>query len=311
MASVRYSARAGDLVRFSNEDSDHVIAEFVREATRSHLTRASVRERLTPDENYLLVLFARRRTVAAIRGHALPLALEAVDALTLVEEPKIDFRDVSVDFPLFAVRELGGDLDAVIGAAVESSGPGTAQSFAAKRERSQSLSLRDCALVRVSTSHGVGFMEDWTGSASPPVALAELAVRLADSIEDEGSYTGAQLNVSDLPSVWFGGKEDFSERVRGCVSIDTRHITSKRPFSHGLLVFLAEVADEPTAAELCERVRGQSTKERPRIGLADRRLLVSFIAGSATHRERSKESADSLARFCSIAQPLLRSFSLA
>ena len=66
---------------------------------------------------------------------------------------------------------------------------------------SKSLTLRDCALVRVTTSHGVGFMDDWTGAASPPAAVAELAVRLADAIEAEGSYTDAQMCVSQLPAV--------------------------------------------------------------------------------------------------------------
>jgi hypothetical protein len=306
---VKYSPQADDLVRFSDEASDQIIADFVDNALHGPGPRATVRARLTEDENYLLLLFARRRAVEAMRRDSLPLALEAVAALTLVEEPKIDFRDLSVDFPLFAVRELGGDLDAVISEAVDLSEPGTARSFAAKRERARSLSLRDCALVRVSTSHGIGFMEDWEGAVSPPVALAELAVQLADSIEDEGTYTDARMHVSALPSVWFGGQDELVERISGCVSIGVRHIATEEPFSHGLLVFLADVADEKTVVELSRRLQDHSTVERPQVAAAHGRLLVTIIGGSTTFGESSLESAESLRRFCSVAEPLLRSSS--
>jgi hypothetical protein len=306
LAAVKYSPRAGDLVRFSDEDADKIVAEFVSRTSHSEPTRKTVREQLTGDENYLLLLFARRRAVAAVRREALELAYDAIDALTLVETPRIDFRDLSVDFPLFVVRELGGDLESVIDAAVDSSEPGTAQAFAAKRERARFLTLRDCALVRVSSSYGIGFMDDWTGAASPPITLAELAVSLADAIEAEGTYTDASMHVSRLPPVWFGGKDALSERVDGCVSISLRHRASDTPFSHGLLVFLAELADEQDTRALRDRIGDHSTDDRPRIGLAERRILAIFIGGSATQGEPSKESTDSLLRFCTIAGPLLR-----
>ena len=201
LAAVNYSPRAYDLVRFTEEAADGLLADLVNDRVAGGPTaKADVRARLTDDETYTLLLFARRRTVEAIRRGSLPMAVEAVNALTLVDRSTIDFRDLSVDFPLFAVRELGGDLDAVITGAIDSSEPGTASCFAAARDRARTSSLSDCALVRVSTAHGVGFMDDWTGSIPPPTALAELAVHLADSIEAEGTYTAAQMDVSALPS---------------------------------------------------------------------------------------------------------------
>ena len=53
--------------------------------------------------------------------------------LTLVEREKIDYRDLSVDFPLYAVRQLGISTDEVIDMAVLRSSLGTTQAFEASR----------------------------------------------------------------------------------------------------------------------------------------------------------------------------------
>lgn len=255
----------------------------------------------------MLLLFAMRRSVEALRRDSLPLAVEAVNALTLVDLSKIDYRDMNVGFPLFAVRELGGDLKAVISKAVDASEPGTAGCFKAKRRRARTTSLKACALVRVSTVHGLGFMEDWTGVSPPPTALAELAVELADSIEAEGTYTAAEMNVSDLPSVWFRGPQALgNECVSGCVSIRLRHVATEDRWSHGLLVFLAGIPNEQTIVELHNQLHARSTVERPRVAVAEGRLLATLIGGSTTEGERALESMDSLQRLRLIAGEVLR-----
>src|SRR5947207_3138679 len=117
--AATYSRRAYDLARFGETPADGVIATFVRAtAVLEAMDRAALRSGLTPDETYLLLCIARRRAAAALRQRELALALEAIQALTLVDREKIDFRDLSVDFPLLAYRELGGDLDSVVDWAV-------------------------------------------------------------------------------------------------------------------------------------------------------------------------------------------------
>lgn len=109
LADVRYSSRAYDLVRFEPDPADILIAR-VLDQVRSLRAEAlsEMRSSLTADENYLLLTFARRQAARALRDHDLTSATDAIAALTLVDRDKVDFRDLSVDFPLFAVRELGG-----------------------------------------------------------------------------------------------------------------------------------------------------------------------------------------------------------
>ena len=106
---VRYPDRAHDVVRFLDDPADARIAELVRKADALEPEqRQALRAAIGTDEAYTLLTFARRRTVSALRLNSLSQALEAVRGLTLVTRSEIDYRDLSVDFPLYAVRELVG-----------------------------------------------------------------------------------------------------------------------------------------------------------------------------------------------------------
>src|SRR5580704_1515029 len=99
---LEYSTRAHDLARFQEDPTDDLVWSRVEhllaldrdafERTRSNLGEA---------ELYLLLQFARRRCVRALRGNSPDSALQAIDAISLVDATKIDFRDLSVDFPLY------------------------------------------------------------------------------------------------------------------------------------------------------------------------------------------------------------------
>ncbi len=73
---------------------------------------------------------------------SLEYALEAVAALTLVDRSLIDYRDLSVDFPLYAVRVLGGNVSEVVESAVERSEPGTSRAFEARAPSAATITLR-------------------------------------------------------------------------------------------------------------------------------------------------------------------------
>jgi hypothetical protein len=179
LAALRYSERARDLARFVDDPVDAAIAEVVAIAsTLDDVRRTALRSVLSADDFYELITFSKRRAVAALRSGVLPMALEAIWALTLVDRTKIDFRDLSVDFPLFAVGELDGDLSKVIRLAESASEPGTASRFAATAERSRTLTAKECGLLPIRSHYGLGFMDRWAAEYQPNTKVAELAVRL-------------------------------------------------------------------------------------------------------------------------------------
>lgn len=160
------------------------------------------------------------------------------------------------------------------------------------------MGLGDCMLVEVPTArYGVGFVEDWVGSAQPPVPLAARSIALADAIDAEESYQVSGIRITDLPGAWFdGGSPDDDVESRGCTSLSGDHRAAVHPYSHGLLLFAAEVGRRQ-AKKLVRRAAAASTAERPRRAWVLGDTIVLIIGGSSTVGEDALESEVSLGRF--------------
>ena len=189
LAGLRYGQRALDLSRFVDDPTDDAIATVVRAANvQSTDERDALRTSLDGDDCYSLLTFARRRSAAAIRDGSLMAAQEAIQALTLVTLSKIDFRDLSVDFPVYALGRLGSGpgRSGLVRCGGERTGHST--SFAAMAVRAARQTLKDCALIEVVSRHGLGFMETWATPYAPQSDLTGIAVRMADQIDAAGRY---------------------------------------------------------------------------------------------------------------------------
>jgi len=225
------------------------------------------------------------------------MALESVAALTLVDRSKLDFRDLSVDFPLYAVRELGGDLDEVVARAAASSESGTASSFWAKAKRAHTLTLKECAVLEVHSSYGLGYMTRWSAPYEPTTLLAEFAVLLADQVDAEGLYEIEDLHVCELPEVWF-----YKDRLTGHIPTAggvglSAHLRGASRFSHGLIIFAAEFGDETVGPRLAALANAAGSVNRPRVATVRDRRLALFVGGSATKGEPARESPESMSRY--------------
>jgi hypothetical protein len=296
LAGLRYGRRALDLSRFVDDPTDDAIATVVRAASaQSTNERDALRAGLDGDDCYSLLTFARRRSAAAIRDGSLTTAQEAIQALTLVTVSEIDFRDLSVDFPVYALGRLGGDLAGAISSAAAASEPGTRASFAAMAGRAARQTLKDCALIEVVSRYGLGFMETWATRYAPQSDLTGIAVRMADQIDAAGRYEVDGLHLSSLPAVWFSrdSRPTGEIPVSGCVSISAS-IPGRSRWEHGLLLFLAEVEAAQAASALVERADAASTADRPRVAGNDDRLLLVLIGGSTTRGQKSLETEASL-----------------
>lgn len=308
IGELRYTGRALDLVRYQVDPVDGRLRSFV-ERTRAlgGEELQALRDRLSSHDIYTLLTFARRQTVCALREGDLDAARTATDALTLATRDRVDYRDLSVDFTLFAVRELGGDLTTTIDGAVERCEPGTARVFEARREPARTMTLADCALVEVRSTHGIGFMDAWYSTArAPTTRLAEAVVALADLIEADGDYLIGSMQVSTLPDVWFGRQPGGDTIVtRGSAGLSADHVLSDEPWSHGLLVFLAELDSAGRAEELVRAADNASHDDRPRTAVRAGRALALFVGGSSTQGESALETAASLERFHPMARAVL------
>jgi hypothetical protein len=297
LSGITYGGRAHDLSRFVDDPADQTVAAVVREAASfSTEDRDALRTRLDADDCDTLLTFARRRSASGIRDGSLQAAREAVQALTLVTSSKIDYRDLSVDFPLYAVGRLGGNLTEALASAAASSESGTRGSFTANAGRAERMTLEDCALLEVHSRYGLGFIDTWARPYAPESDLTGMAVRIADDIDATLRYTVNDLHLSSLPGVWFGrpAKPTGDIAVNGCVSVSASLKDGSR-WGPGLLMFLAEVDSAKTAANLVARANAASTLDRPRTAGSEGRLFVILIGGSSTRGNQPLETQASLA----------------
>jgi hypothetical protein len=91
----------------------------------------------------------------------------------------------------------------------------------------------------------------------------------------------------------------------GCVLIDCRHVKSAGPYSHGLLVFVADVGDSMSAGTLVDRANRASTPRRPRVAFGAEARLVLVVGGSSTQREDALESQVALQRLSAVVNSIL------
>jgi len=279
-----YDQRSFDLARYRPDPVDDLVAAFIQTGADPAA--------LTEQDCYTLLTFSRRQAVQALRDHDADSARRGVTALTLIDRDKIDWRDLSVDFPLFAAVETGSSLDQVVDHAVARSVPRTAEVFDAARKRTPSLA--GCRLLPVRTQYGLGFV-DVTESYEPRSGLAERAVGLADAIDAEGTYEARNLTTSRLPLIWFDGKNGHV-RNASCIALHAERVGAP-PWSHSLLIFLAQLKNAREATKLLGQLRDASSPRRPRVGLTDDHRLLAIIGGSSQTDQESLETELSLARF--------------
>lgn len=250
---------------------------------------ARVRDMLTQDDCYTLLTFSRRRAASAIRDHSVSQAIEAVQALCLVPVDRIDFRDLDVDFPLYAVRHTGGEVEAVSDWVIGASEPGTAGHFAARVPFARRVSLKDCGLIAVESSHGLGFMETWSNPPPRRSDLPALGIAIADFIDAGDRYDADDIHLSTLPGVWFGRLPSKEIATHGCVSVSA-HLRGGSRWGHGLLIFLADVSTAEHTATLIADAARASRSGRPQCAVSSDRLLLLVVGGSFMYGEDPVET---------------------
>jgi hypothetical protein len=296
LRGLTYSRRARDLARYRADPADAAISAAIAVAQEPGDPWDARRAGLDEDDCNTLLTFARRRAASALRTASLPEAVEAVHALCLVRRDRIDPRDLDPDFPLYAIRQLGGDIPSVVAFAVAHAEPATAELFRARADGAGQRTLADCALLPVESAYGLGFMDTWAEPYPVRGDLPGLAIRCADCVDRQGKYEVEALHLSDLPAVWFGpgrrgGPLDLPNQ--GCIAISAP-LRGGAPASHALLVLVADVGSPDEAAALAARAVRASDPVRPRSAVVVDDLLVAVIGGSATAGQGPIESAASI-----------------
>jgi hypothetical protein len=287
-----------DLSRYRDDVLDDAIATVIREAAAGESGAwTQVQEQLTELDCYTLLTFANRRAAVALRTGMGAFAAEAIRGLALIATKRVDYRDLTVDFPVYALRRTSDDFAGSLAFAFDRSQSDMRDQFESRVNAT--LSLHDCGLIEVRSRHGLGFMQTWWRPPPQSLDLPIAAIAVADRIDEGGRYAVESTHISSLPWVWFDRSRRADEiPTSGCVSISASLQGTPR-HTHRFLVFLADVAEEATARTLADLARAASRESDPQTAFSRGSRVLTVIGDWATARDGPAETQASLTTIAS------------
>jgi hypothetical protein len=291
VAALRYENQAGDFVRFRDDATDDTVRTIVAGIVAGGEPDEELFRRLQSEESTnTLRLFAMRATLQARRRGSFNLIDDAMTGFALLPGIVDVPWDSWLKAALFVARSQGRELGAVGDRFAEvASEDATARFDIALESMNRVESLEKCRMSEVTTTHGVGYVEtlvfrdkssyafytaprvgDDVIQFRPATNLAQLAVTLADSLDQEGSVVTGPIAQDQLAgslcSMQVAGA--YLETT-GCLSFVVDSTDAQGSFT----VFVAEFPDETVMEELVEgaHLEGQ-------LPIASRQRLILFVA---------------------------------
>jgi hypothetical protein len=294
---------AFDLHRFVESPVDRKVQVFLTSLRR--MSRADVangRSALRMDDLYTLITFVRRGALAAVSSGSEPSIDDAVRALLMIDEERVDWRDLAGAGELlaWAMSREGRDHHAEFHAVADELGLQLEQTVAATAARPAD-ELEPSELL-VKTPTGVGFADSWFEAYAPTVDLVGIAFAVQDVLEAD-VYRGRSLTVeARLPEVWLSPRDDPAvadalASVVAAVNLDADLDPTVSASANGqrLVVFLAETVNESTASTLAAAAIPTSSFEA--LGVAAGPVVCVVVASSMMVGTKPYEGAGALARF--------------
>ena len=262
LAAHPYEIGAGEFIRFRVDANDDVVAGIVRAVIAEGDDGCDqFRRGLGDEESDTLRLFAMRRTLQARRQSSLGLTYDAFDGFALL--PGID--DVPWDSwlkaTLFVARSLGVDLDSISNRFADvADGDAMNRYHVAREAMNRVADIRQCRMVEVTTTYGVGFVEilvfrdtrtrgrynaptlgDNRIEYDPTTNLAQLAAGLADALDGSGKVVANPISQDQLAATLFSLTASGSYLpVAGCLSFTADQVDGSGSFT----TFIAELSDD-------------------------------------------------------------------
>jgi hypothetical protein len=301
-----------DLTAVAQSSVDEALGELARAFKNwTPETRAAARDRISLDDQYTLIHFARRCAVAALNANPVPRVEEGLLALAMIDETRIDWRDGvwAVGLLAHAMRTAGLDPNGPTQAAAALATPGMA---AILLRALDDVGLSEWGYMQIRTARGgTGLIRSGGARYAPTLDMTGLALRLTESLR-EGRYLAEPEVAADVPTVWFpeAGRaraSDGLQTARGAISL---HGTLKDggtpPRAQHLIQWVVEMPTAEAASALVEALGGHRHRGgRCVLGLSCGRLFSLIVAGSSVAGVESFETPDSLTSIATHTRALL------
>lgn len=289
------------LLNVSTQPLDIELRDFVnRFASMNSEDRSAARDKISMDEQYKLIQFAKRSAVLALRERNIETCEQGLLALAVIDENRIDSRDASWAAGLLghsAITLVGATSDA-FARAMSISTSGMAKIIGQQRRREH---LSSWGYSEVQTPDGVGFIRCDFSPYEPSVDLTSIAIEVAAEL-DKGRYVAEPEIASEIPSIWFpkfvrSSSEVSLGRALGTVKINghLRKDATEKAVEQMFVLWIAELPTEEDAKELASWIgNGVDHDQRFAVAFVVGRLFGLAVAGSSHIGTKSFESIESL-----------------
>jgi hypothetical protein len=307
---IEYEPFADDLGfdRFVESPIDQAVSVFVSDYDAcGEEERARVRCMLRMEDFNTLLMFARRCVCAAVQREDGPSLQEGLDALTAIDQHRIDSRDVMMVAAMlnWAMRGTEADPSVEFDHAARRAEQGvgaTPQRFAHNPVKS----LAPWGYRSVNTASGAILVEERGRPFDTTIDLVEVAREIALVLEAD-VYRVSNITVAnELPEVWLHGGSKQSVRggldsIQACLTMRGRldpsaHLNAA---SQQFTVFLVETASVDGARALASAAQAGEQLAHEALGLAKGRLCCVLVARSFVIGHLAFEGPGALRRFTS------------
>lgn len=307
LAGAAYDSTRGELslLRFAPTAKDGLIDEFVdRFADSTGEERARQRSSLTMGDFYTVLNYARRTTVRALRSGDGGAARRGVAALALIDQDRIDWRDLAWQAALlsYAIHRTSGNVTEAFQTAASLADGETATLLSSHADQPVD-SLGEWGFSEIQTSAGIGLIQNEGEPYRPGSDLVGIAEAVAAGLEDGTWWLGEPVIGSDLPAVWLGtgtpaDLQPAVGSITGCVTLrGTPADEAPGARAQSMLVFLAETADSRGAGTIAAAAGPGAGSSFAALGVAAGSLCAVVIARSFVQGTPSFETQASLERF--------------
>jgi hypothetical protein len=309
---ARYPARASYVWRWIDCPADALVSAFVATFVRAdEATRREMRAGLDPADLVTMAVFAQRRAFAAIRSVDAGAAIEAFDALSVIDLDRVGEPEVALPLSLaaYAAVTAGMPLDAAAAEAISRADARMAQLLSDTVTSGVTDLVATCRLQVVQTPDGPAlFVAGNQRSYRPTRDLVPIATAIASTIDHDPN-----CDVTSIALGWHFPAPDttadlrLTEAIKGLVAVAAVHATTapgpgRKLQLNSCEVFLAEAATVEDASLIAASTVNDARPSR--IGVASERLLA-LLQASSVPRDAKVDIQSSIGRFVPAIQALL------
>ncbi len=298
-----------NLIDPAQNSLDDALREVVQRYAKSDLQeRVAIRSSISMHGFYTLMTFARRSAVFAMRGRKTEIVGDGLIAVAMINEERVDFRDILMCLSLLyhAANRAGGDADKIFRHAAILAEPKVAKQivgFAEQTSEYRNLRL-SWGFDEVETAKGLGFIRWEFATYAPTVDLKLVVLDVAQMVAADKYYPDGVSIAAKLPPVWLSrGKnaelDGVLARIRGGATMSARLRTNEHPKhdSQQFTVFIVETSQDADAQTLLRLAQVKDNREHSMIGVAAGKLFALIVARSFVEGDEGFETLKSLERF--------------